>query len=212
MKRPSSSLVAVACVVAFVLPATSLLGVKQQKTGAKRILVEAKSSLSESDHVLSAETGKSAPEMERLKFYLGTWDYTETYPKSTFSPKGGQNAGVYTSKLGPGGNSLENTFHSQGPVGDFEGLLIMTWDAKEKSYKSYTFGNDFSGCFVQTGSFEGDALVYRGDLAMGEQHIALRNSTRFIAPNRISSDEFSAANGQPEKLLVHVEAVKRAEK
>jgi len=212
MKRPSSSLFAVACVVAFTLPAPSLLGVKQQKTDAKRILVEAKSSLSESDHVLSVETGKSAPEMERLKFYLGTWDYTETYPKSTFSPKGGQNTGVYTSKLGPGGNSLENAFHSQGPVGDFEGLLIMTWDAKEKSYKSYTFGNDFPGCFVQTGSFEGDALVYRGDLAMGEQHIALRNSTRFIAPNRISSDEFSAVNGQPEKLLVHVEAVKRAEK
>jgi hypothetical protein len=212
MKRPSSSLFAVAYVVAFVLPATSLLGGKHQKTDAKRFLVEAESSLTESDHVLFAETGKSAPEMERLKFYLGTWDYTETYPKSTFSPKGGQNTGVYTSKLGPGGNSLENTFHSQGPVGDFEGLLIMTWDAKEISYKSYTFGNDFPGCFVQTGSFEGDALVYRGDLAMGEQHIALRNSTRFIAPNRISSDEFSTVNGQPEKLLVHVEAVKRAEK
>ncbi len=43
--------------------------------------------------------------MEPLKFYLGEWDYTETYPK------GGKNTGVYTSKLGPGGNSLINTFH-----------------------------------------------------------------------------------------------------
>jgi hypothetical protein len=41
-----------------------------------------------------------AAEMERLKFYLGEWDYTETYPK------GGKNTGVYPSKLGPGGNSL----------------------------------------------------------------------------------------------------------
>src|ERR1700694_2564583 len=104
MKRPSNSLFAVACVVAFALPATSLLGGKHQKTDAKPILMEAKRSLSESDHVLSAETGKSAPEMERLKFYLGTWDYTETYPKSTFSPKGGQNPVVYTSQVGPGGN------------------------------------------------------------------------------------------------------------
>ena len=70
-------------------------------------------------------------EMERLKFYLGEWDYIETYPKSSFYPNGGKNTGVYTSKLGPGGNSLINTFHSQGPVGDFEGLLVMTWDAKE---------------------------------------------------------------------------------
>ncbi len=26
--------------------------------------------------------GKSSPEMDRLKFYLGEWDYTETYPQS----------------------------------------------------------------------------------------------------------------------------------
>jgi len=74
--------------------------------------------------VAAAKPG--AAEMERLKFYLGEWDYTETYPNEE------KNTGVYTSKLGPGGNSLINTFHSQGPVGDFEGLLLMTWDAKEK--------------------------------------------------------------------------------
>lgn len=76
-----------------------------------------------------------AAEMERLKFYLGEWDYTETYPKSAFYPEGGKNTGVYTSKLGPGGNSLINSFHSQGPVGDFEGLLVMTWGAREKRTK-----------------------------------------------------------------------------
>ncbi len=69
----------------------------------------------------------AAPEMARLKkFYLGDWQYTETYPKSPAAPQGGVNTGVYTSELGPGGNSLVNHFHSQGPVGDFEGLLIMT--------------------------------------------------------------------------------------
>ena len=69
-----------------------------------------------------------AAEMDRLKFYLGEWDYTETYPKSAFYPNGGKNTGVYTSKLGPGGNSMVENFHSQGPVGDFEGLIVMTWD------------------------------------------------------------------------------------
>src|SRR5579863_10109039 len=84
-----------------------------------------------------ATASKGSPEMQRLNFYLGEWDYTETYSK------GGVNTGVYTSKLGPGGMSLVNTFHSQGPAGDFEGLLIITWDAKEKAYKTYVFGNDF---------------------------------------------------------------------
>src|SRR5271168_3027235 len=110
-----------------------------------------------------AASSKSAPEMERLKFYLGEWDYTETYPKSGAYPNGGKNTGVYTSKAGPGGNSLINGFHAQGPVGDFEGLLVMTWDRGEKAYKAYLFGNDFPGAVVETGQFEGDALVYRAE-------------------------------------------------
>jgi hypothetical protein len=74
------------------------------------------------------------PEMQRLsKLYVGTWTYTETYPKSALYPNGGVNTGVYTSELGPGGNSIINPFHSKGPVGEFEGVTVMTWDPKEKS-------------------------------------------------------------------------------
>jgi hypothetical protein len=144
-----------------------------------------------------------AAEMERLKFYLGEWDYTETYPN------GAKNTGVYTSKLGPGGNSLINTFHSQGPVGDFEGLLLMTWDAKEKTYKAYVFGNDFPGALVQTGQFEGDALVYRSEIAAQGATIKLRNVTRLTAPGKLESEQYMAMKDAPEKLFVHVEAKKR---
>src|SRR6266404_527666 len=89
-----------------------------------------------------------AAEMERLKFCLGEWDYTETYPN------GGKNTGMYISKLGPGGNSLINTFHSQGPVGDFEGLQLMTWDARERAYKMFVVASDFPGALVEIGQFE----------------------------------------------------------
>jgi hypothetical protein len=150
-----------------------------------------------------------AAEMERLKFYLGEWDYTETYSKSKELPDGGQDTGVYTSKLGPGGNSLVNTFHTQGPFGDFEGLLILTWDAKEKAYKQYGFANDFAGAIVETGQFEGDALVFRGEFSMGATKIALRNSTRLIAPGKIVSEDFTSANGAPEKLFLRLDANKR---
>lgn len=150
-----------------------------------------------------------AAEMERLKFYLGEWDYTETYPKSAFTPNGGKNTGVYTSKLGPGGNSLINTFHSQGPVGDFEGLLVMTWDAKEKAYKAYVFGNGFPGAVVQTGQFEGDALVYRYEFSASGATMKLRNVARVTAPGTLVSEEFIAMKDAPEALLVRVEAKKR---
>ena len=150
------------------------------------------------------------PEMQRLsKLYLGTWTYTETYPKSAFYPTGGVNAGVYTSEPGPGGNSIINHFHSKGPVGEFEGTLVMTWDPKEKAYKAYVFGNSFPGAIVETGQWENDALVYRSEFSAGGMKFALRNTTKFLDGGKLSSDEFSSANGSPETLLVHVEAVKK---
>jgi uncharacterized protein YndB with AHSA1/START domain len=165
--------------------------------------------LSEAEPVLAARPAKVAPEMERLKFYLGEWDYTETYPKSGSYPSGGKNGGVYTSKLGPGGNSLINTFHSQGPVGDFEGLLVMTWDPKEKAYKAYVFGNEFPGAIVETGQFEGDALVFRSEFAVGGMSMKLRNVTRVTSAGTLVSEEFVAMKDAPETMLVRVEAKKR---
>ena len=150
-----------------------------------------------------------AADMERLKFYLGEWDYTETYPKSAVSPNGGKNTGVYTGKLRPGGNSLINTFHSPGPVGDFEGLLVMTWDPKEKAYKAYVFGNEFPGAIVETGKFAGDALVFQTDFSTGGVTMKLRNVTSVVEPGKIVSGEFMAMKDAPETLLVRVEAKKK---
>jgi hypothetical protein len=154
-------------------------------------------------------TKPGAAEMERLEFYLGEWDYSETYPKSAFHPDGGKNTGVYTSKFGPGGNSLINTFHSQGPVGEFEGLLVMTWDAKEKTYKAFAFGNDFPGALVETGQFEGSDLVFRSDFAVEGTTLKLKNVTRVTSAGKLESEEYVAMKDAPETLLVHVEAKKR---
>jgi len=152
---------------------------------------------------------KTAPEMDRLTFYLGEWDYTETYPKSASYPNGGKNTGLYTSKLGPGGNSLINGFHSKGPVGDFEGLLVMTWDPKEKFYKAYVFGDAFPGALVETGQFEEDALVFRSEFTVGGATLKLRNVTRVVSPRKLVSEEYVTAKDAPEALLVTVEAKKR---
>ena len=174
--------------VMVTLAATMGLAARQEKPGEKSAAAAAK---------------PGAAEMERLKFYLGEWDYTETYPK------GEKGTGLYTSKLGPGGNSLINTFHSQGPIGDFEGLLVMTWDPKEKAYKMFVFGSDHLGALVETGQFEGDALVYRSELSMGGATVKLRNVTRLVAPGKIETEQYAIVNDAPEKLLVHVEAKKR---
>lgn len=159
----------------------------------------------------SASGGAPHPgvaEMERLKFYLGEWDYTENYPKSAMAPNGGSNTGVYLSKLGPGGMSLLNSFHSKGPVGEFEGMLVITWDAREKAYKQYAFGSDFPGAIVETGAFEGDALVFRGEFPSSSGAVAIRNATR-VREGTIESEQYISAGGAPERLLVKVVARKR---
>jgi hypothetical protein len=183
-KRVVSILSAVA-----MMAAAMTMGARQEKTAEKP--------------AAAAPAKPGAAEMERLKFYVGEWDYTETYAK------GAKNTGVYTSKLGPGGNSLINTFHSQGPVGDFEGMIVMTWDAKEKMYKEYVFSNDLPGALVETGAFEGNDLVFRIEIPMGGAAMKLRNVTRITAPGRLESEQFMTMPDKPESLFVHVEAKKR---
>ena len=150
------------------------------------------------------------PEMQKLsKLYVGSWTYTETYPKSSMAPNGGENTGIYTSELGPGGNSIFNHFHSKGPVGEFDGTIVMTWEPKEKIYKAYVFGDSFPSAVVETGQWEDDALVYRFELHMGPAKIALRNVTKFLPDGKLTSEEFSSVNDAPEKLIVHVAATKK---
>jgi len=148
-----------------------------------------------------AKAKPGAAEMKRLGFYPGEWTYTETYPN------GAVNHGTYTSKLGPGGNSLLNTFHSQGPVGDFEGMLVYTWDLTEGKYKAYVFGNDVPGALIETGEFEGEKLVLHGELGGGK--VQMRNVTWIASPGKLISETYMSRAGTPEKLLVRVEASKQ---
>ena len=151
------------------------------------------------------------PQMQKLSnFYVGRWEYTETYPKSPRTPNGGINTGVYTSELGPGGNSIVNRFHSKGSVGEFDGLIVMTFDAKENDYKEYVFTDSMPGTLIETGKWEEGVLVYRAEVSMGSaMKVAMRNTARLSSEGKIVSEQFSSVNGGPESLIVHVEAVKR---
>lgn len=155
-----------------------------------------------------AKARSGAAEMKRLGFYVGNWTYTETYPKSAMAPQGATNTGIYNSKWGPGGKSLLNTFHSKGPVGDFEGMLVLTWDMAEQKYKMYVFGDAFPGAIVETGAFEEDKLVFRGEFP-GRASIKFRNTTWLESPSKLISEQYVSNNGGPETLLVKVEAKKQ---
>jgi hypothetical protein len=180
-----------------------LLAVTVGGLGRARQNSEAKSSQTQEAKTKDAKAKPGAAEMKRLGFYPGEWRYSETYPN------GAVNHGTYTSKLGPGGNSLLNTFHSQGPAGDFEGMLIYTWDLAEGKYKAYVFGGDFPGALVETGEFEGEKLVFHGELGGGSTKVQLRNVTWMASLGKLVSETYMSRAGVPEKMIVRVEASKQ---
>jgi hypothetical protein len=51
--------------------------------------------------------------------------------------------------------------------------------------------------------------VYRTEFSAGAMKFDLRNATKFLEGGKLVSDQCSSANGSPETLCVHVEAVKK---
>jgi len=93
-----------------------------------------------------------AAEMERLKFYLGEWTTRRRIRNRAFYPNGGKNTGVYTSKLGPGGNSLINSFILKDLWATSRDSMVRP-GIPRKIVQSDVFGNDFPGAMVETGQF-----------------------------------------------------------
>jgi hypothetical protein len=52
------------------------------------------------------------------------------------------------------------------------------------------FGSDSPGAVAETGQFEGEVLVFRGEFSAGSTKIGLRNSTRVVAPGTLIRDEY----------------------
>jgi hypothetical protein len=51
---------------------------------------------------------------------------------------------------------------------------------------------------VETGQFEGDALVFRGEFSTDEAKFGSRNATRVVAPRKIIPEEYIPMNGEHE--------------
>jgi hypothetical protein len=155
-------------------------------------------------------TGEIAagPEMDRLKFYIGDWGYSEEYPKSELFPNGGHNTGHWAAQSGPSGLSVINAFASYGGGDNYQGMEVMMWDPKAKVYRDHALWYDSSDHWVFTGNFEGETLVYRGEFDFLGKHIKFRSETRPISGGGFTLTEYSSVNGGPEQLML----VGRAEK
>lgn len=140
---------------------------------------------------------KPGSEMEQLKFLRGYWHYTSTYDKTSFYPNGGTGHGTYTTTEGPGGFSQIAEFQGSSPDGLESGHEVTTWDSREHAYKSYIFGNNFPGCIVRTGHWDGDNLIFDADFEMGGMKLHLQSSTTANANGSVTVVEKFGADGGP---------------
>src|SRR5260370_639668 len=102
----------------------------------------------------------SSPELDRLKFYVGEWIYSEVYEKSVLFPNGGRNTGSWTGQLGPQGRSIINAFVSHGTGDNYEGIEVMTWDPKENLYRDHSLWHDSRDQWTYIGQFAGATLAH----------------------------------------------------
>jgi Protein of unknown function (DUF1579) len=135
------------------------------------------------------------PEMDQLKFLRGYWHYISTYEKSAFYPNGGKGSGTYITTEGPGGFSQIAEFSGTSPDGREVGHEVTTWDPEEHVYKSYVFGNNFPGCIVRTGKWDGNTLVFDADFDFDGAEVHLQSSTTANADGTVTIVEKSATNG-----------------
>jgi CubicO group peptidase (beta-lactamase class C family) len=144
----------------------------------------------------------AGPEMDRLKFYIGDWAYTEEYPKSELYPNGGHNTGHWSAQFGPGGLSVINTFVSRGSGDNYQGMEVMMWDPKAKEYRDNALWYDSPDRWIFTGNFEGDTLAYHGEFDYLGKHVKFRSETRPVPGGGFTLTEFESVNGGPEQLLL----------
>jgi hypothetical protein len=180
---------AIAVVVAIMLPAAA------QHSKKAAVSAAAKTTL--------------IPELDQLRFYLGDWSYSETYEKSVLFPNGGQNSGSWTAQVGPQGRSIIHAFVSHGTGDNYEGIEVMTWDAKAKLYRDHSLWYDSPDQWSYIGRFDGDALVYRAEFELNGRHVTFRSETRPLQSGGFTLDEFASVDGKPEQKILRGVALPR---
>lgn len=127
---------------------------------------------------------KPAPEMERvLQQFQGRWNTEEKHEPSEMMPQGGTGKGQEGIRPGPGKMSMIGEYSSQGPMGEFAGIGIMTWDPTARVYHLYWTDNTNPAMTISTGRWEGRDLVFTGVDTLGGKKSYSRHTFTDLTPN-----------------------------
>jgi hypothetical protein len=155
------------------------------------------------------EAPQPGPEMDRLRFLLGTWDVSAEYAKSPMAPQGGRAPGWYKAQLGPGGFSIVADFEADGPFGKEIGHQVLSWDPKLKSYTTVTVGNNFPGVIVGHAQWDGENLITKSEFDMEGVNVGMRATYSRIQEKSTHMEEMVRVGDGPFVLLYSGDATKK---
>jgi hypothetical protein len=93
--------------------------------------------------------------------FVGDWAVRETFQMNEFFPKGGERKGMVRFRVGTGGTSLIEDYHSDGSAGRLDFLLVIWWNAPASTYQVFTCssGSDNAGQLRGSAHWEQATLV-----------------------------------------------------
>jgi hypothetical protein len=149
-----------------------------------------------------------AVEMQKLYFQVGDWKVAEKH-ESMPGFSGGEGKGAIKARKGPGGLSVETDYSGAGPMGQFIGKGIVTWEAEEKVYRSFWCDNFQAGSLTTTGRWEGNDLVFTGEAKMNGQKFLFKQVYTDITSNSYTSKIYVGEGDRQATLVFTMKATRQ---
>jgi hypothetical protein len=106
---------------------------------------------------------KPAAELQKLTFLTGKWQGKDKFFPSEMMPEGGTGDSTLEASWDLDNFFLHVQLQSKSPAMKYAAHGFIAWNAEEKVYDEWWFDN-FGMSTPYTGKFEGDSLVFTGDV------------------------------------------------
>ncbi|MBZ5628880.1 MAG: DUF1579 domain-containing protein [Acidobacteriia bacterium] len=152
---------------------------------------------------------KPSPEIQKMaKSLVGNYTTKETHDPGPFMPTGGTGVGEAKFTLGPGGNSIIESYQSKsGPMGSrFRGHGVVWYDAKAGGYRSVWCDSMSPMCEVGgVSKWDGDKLTGTTDSEMMGKKVSYRETMSGFSPEGFKMDMEMSVEGSPMKHVMTIE-------
>jgi hypothetical protein len=127
----------------------------------------------------AAQQPKPSAEIKKYaRTFVGKWTVTGKILDEHWAPGGAEGKGFEVIRRGPGGFSVINDSRMDfGKMGPFAGHAVMYFDPAKKGYTGIWCDTWAPTCESPgLGTWDGDKLVFNGEMQMGPQKIPMRQT------------------------------------